>query len=179
MQPIDGTFVVAFGNKAGSGKSQAANHIHRLYPALTERFAFADAIRMYCGIVHGMTEKDGKLLQDVGQRLRSSNPNVLTREMYRQIREKQPRVALITDLREPDEADFVKQLGGVTVNVVRLDRDGQRYIHPSRDACHINETALDDYAFDYTLTNRATGFVSDFDEDVHALFAQIMRERVL
>lgn len=51
---------------------------------------------------------------------------------------------LITDTRFPNEADAIKERGGI---VVRVDRGLNTGDHPS-------ETALDDYDFDYVIPNK-------------------------
>ena len=61
---------------------------------------------------------------------------------------------LITDTRFPNEADAIKERGGI---VVRVDRGLSTGDHPS-------ETALDDYEFDYVIPN--TGTIEELIEEV-------------
>lgn len=60
-------------------------------------------------------------------------------------------IALISDVRFPNEADTIKQRGGYTVNVQRLREDGTQYMDPSRPADHPSETALDGYNWNFYL----------------------------
>lgn len=72
------------------------------------------------------------------------------------------RDVVFTDLRFPNEAQAIKDAGGV---VVRIHRPG---FEPGPDA-HVSETALDGFAFDFEVTNEgsldsfrlAIGFVLD------------------
>lgn len=63
---------------------------------------------------------------------------------------------VIPDVRFPNEAAAIKELGGF---IVRIRRPG---VHPANG--HTSETALDDYDFDYTLNN---------DKDIAILHSRI------
>lgn len=56
---------------------------------------------------------------------------------------------VISDVRFPNEADRIKDLGGI---VVRVNRPGTADGTGSNDL-HISETALDDYEFDQVIDN--------------------------
>jgi hypothetical protein len=62
-------------------------------------------------------------------------------------------IALISDVRFPNEADAIKQRGGYCVNVQRICKDGSRYYSTDRPADHPSETALDNYNWDFRLSN--------------------------
>jgi hypothetical protein len=66
---------------------------------------------------------------------------------------------VITDVRFPNEADAIRELGG---EVWRINRPGTG---PVND--HISETAMDDYPFDVIIDN--SGTVADLRESVRAL----------
>lgn len=55
---------------------------------------------------------------------------------------------VVTDCRFPNEADAIRQRGGVIVRIIRPGQDTTD-LHPS-------ETALDDYRADYTIHNSTT-----------------------
>ena len=57
-----------------------------------------------------------------------------------------PKHALISDVRFPNEFNWVKSQGGVTVKVIRPSNTFERSQHES-------ECALDTFEFDYTLIN--------------------------
>lgn len=62
-------------------------------------------------------------------------------------------IAMISDLRFPNEAEAVEQRGGYTVNVQRLRKDGTQYTDPSRPADHPSETALDNWNWNFKITS--------------------------
>lgn len=56
---------------------------------------------------------------------------------------------VVTDVRFPNEAERIKELGGI---VVRVSRPGVSAVN-----AHPSETSLDDWPFDYTLENNVDG----------------------
>jgi hypothetical protein len=64
------------------------------------------------------------------------------------------KVILISDCRFPNEADTIKEYGGI---IIRLERDSSKINTNGRDPYHISETALDDYGdFDLVIENNGT-----------------------
>lgn len=63
-------------------------------------------------------------------------------------------IALISDVRFPNEADGIKQRGGYTVNVQRLREDGTQYLSTDRPSDHPSEIALDKYNWDYYFKSK-------------------------
>lgn len=101
-----------------------------------------------------MKGKDAPLLQKTGVFYRDAvDPDVWVNSVYSKILADRPRLALISDVRFPNEMAFVKALGGTTVKVSRRDADGNQFVDPSRPADHPSETALDDAAWDITIRN--------------------------
>jgi hypothetical protein len=140
------TTIIGFGNKARHGKDYSCQAIHENHPADTKIYSFATALKAYCRIQHGMTVKDGPLLQMIGtDDMRAQDPLVWVRTLYWQIAEEQPAYALIADMRFPNEAEFIKSLGGYIVRVTRVNADGSRYVAQDRDPNHPSEVALDYY----------------------------------
>ena len=99
--------------------------------------------------------KHPKLLQWWGTELRrSQNPNYWVDKTMRSIRAEliNPKaIAIITDVRFPNEADAIKSNGGYTINVQRLLSDGTQYLDPNRPVDHPSETALDNYNWDFYI----------------------------
>jgi hypothetical protein len=60
-------------------------------------------------------------------------------------------IAMISDVRFPNEGEGIKQRGGYTVNVQRLREDGTQYYSSDRPVAHPSETAMDRYNWDYYL----------------------------
>lgn len=60
-------------------------------------------------------------------------------------------IAMFTDVRFPNEAEAIKQRGGYTINVQRLNKDGSQYFSSDRPVDHPSETALDGYNWDFYI----------------------------
>jgi hypothetical protein len=167
FQPIPGTFVLGVSGKARHGKDTFARALLEQRPDLVQRFAFADALKTFCRVRHGMTRKDAPLLQRIGVLERATDLEVWIRAVYWAIEEARPTIAVITDLRFENEAALVKALGGMLVRVRRWNADGSPYVDPSRDPNHPSETNLDGYqgwnlvvdASDTATVQRAAGQV--------------------
>lgn len=74
---------------------------------------------------------------------------------------------LITDLRFPNEFQAIKDRGGICVRVNRFEK--QTFYNPNVSfpdgiAIHESERALDDYPFDYEITNK--GSIEELIEEV-------------
>lgn len=177
FQPIKGTTVLGFGHRARHGKDTAAQFLIEAYPHRVKRFAFADALYALCRIEHGMTRKDGPLLQRVGIEKRQTDPDVWVRAVYWAIVDSAPEIAVITDVRFPNETALVKSMGGLCVSVERRTSAGELHRATDRDPNHITETALTNYAWDRVLTNHE-GCMDAFRGDVLALFDEVTRELV-
>lgn len=78
-------------------------------------------------------------------------------------------VVVVPDVRFPNEANWVKSMGGVNVRIVRTAD-----LPISVDA-HSSETALDGYEFDYTLNNNMT---DDFRDDVAGFWSTVVRTKL-
>jgi hypothetical protein len=68
----------------------------------------------------------------------------------------QPSVFLITDVRFPNEAEWILQRSGLLLRVEAPERNAQRIFNENQDMCsvsHASETALDAYAFENVLYN--------------------------
>ena len=162
--------IVGFGNKARHGKDTAGEAVvayyekqraqtikHYGYGAVdiskpaAKLYKFADALYRECREQHGMKEKDAPLLQKIGMARRAENRNYWVDQVATAIDKDKPSIAVITDVRFPNEADFIYDRSGILVNVSRLDATGEPYVATDRPADHPSETALDDYAWSYFI----------------------------
>ncbi|QPB09708.1 dNMP kinase [Streptomyces phage Shaeky] len=96
-----------------------------------------------------------RILQHTGQSVRRQDPNYWVRVMRDTIDHTTGRL-VITDVRYPNEADF---LAGYGFRLVRINRPALGDPDPN---AHISETALDDYPVPVTILNNGTL------EDLHA-----------
>lgn len=145
------TKIIGLGHKARHGKGYAARAIiaHCATNGLYAReYGFSDALKAYARVL-GMRTKDPRLLQVLGTEVfRTIDPHIWVRILLDTIAEQAPDLALITDLRFPNEADAIREAGGKLIRVTRLNADGSLWVAPDRDPSHPSETALDHYTFD-------------------------------
>lgn len=71
-------------------------------------------------------------------------------------------VVITTDMRFLNEAAAIREIGGFTVNVVRLNADGKPYIDPTRPATHQSEIDLDGYNYDYAIHSKDAVLTGEF-----------------
>lgn len=162
--------LIGLGAKARQGKTYVANYMKEAIPEI-ECYAFADELKKYCRDHHNELESQWQLahqwnkadrltwkddpiygctpiLQWFGTDvMRKKNPDYWIRIVEKRLDEEgQSAIAIITDVRFPNEADFVKESGGYLVEVIRVNEDGSRYYDPGRDPHHLSEIALDEYS---------------------------------
>ncbi len=166
---IEPMLVIGFSGKMGHGKDEARRIARRIcYRYHTARVAFGDilkrevaaATQLDVEFINANKEQFRELLQCWGTQFRRKlfGENYWVRQMKREMDRlrnddggylQQPcDIVFVTDVRFPNEAEAIKDEGGV---VVRVDRGD--FILNQDAASHSTETALDDYQFDYTLDN--------------------------
>ncbi len=154
--------ILALGHKAGVGKSAACEYLARTYSFLSDAFAFS--LKESVKIKFGWTDDDLKFKKEIVDPFWGISPrracqlegteagrNVFGEDVW--IKTLKKRMTLnptrnyaISDLRFPNEAEFVKKQGGL---VIRLDRD-----IVGTEEEHVSETALDGYTgWDMVLEN--------------------------
>lgn len=87
----------------------------------------------------------------------------------------QPGRYVVSDVRLPNERDWVKGLGGVTVRVTRPALEAQRKLEGNDS--HYSEIALDDYVADHTLVNHENQ-IDQLFRDAEAVVAALFPEEV-
>lgn len=99
--------------------------------------------------------KHPKLLQFWGTEFRRNNfgQDYWINKMFESIPANTD-VALVTDVRFPNEADAIKQQGGYNINVTRLNDDGTQFYDTQRPRDHISEIGLDNYNWDHYIKVR-------------------------
>jgi hypothetical protein len=167
--------IIGIGYKARQGKNFVANYWKEAHPEI-KFYAFADALKEYCrdnhdalaaryyrenqlhpmrhplqwktDVIYGCTT----ILQWYGTDVvRKTDPNHWVEVISQKIRDENPEIAVITDVRFPNEADWIRLSGGYLVEVIRKNADGSQYIDPSRPAGHPSEVALSDYDWNFTI----------------------------
>jgi hypothetical protein len=166
--------IIGLGHKARNGKDTAGEAIKAYYDNQADLLKlhglkgglkvsivkFAAALYQECRDLHGMTEKDPVLLQNVGMRRRKEAPKYWIKKAFDSI-PVETNIAVFTDVRFLNEAEFIQSQGGHLINVIRLNEDGSRYISTDRPANHPSETELDDYNFDYTIVSKTAALTGE------------------
>jgi len=157
--------VLGVGNKARHGKDTFAEaivdyykdrlltsskHSWDVFAPKVQRIGFADALYEVARNEYGMTTKDAPLLQRVGAERRQGNPNYWIGRAFAKI-DPDSHIIIFPDTRYQNEADFIKNVGGFTVNVSRVNPDGTPFVAGDRPADHPSEIDLDGYNWDFYL----------------------------
>lgn len=164
--------LIGLGNKARQGKDFVANYMKEAYPGI-KLYSFAAQLKLYCKEHHDQLLSQWQLahqtkqipaikedpiygctsiLQWFGTDIaRRQNPNIWVDILRTNIKSDWPAIAIITDVRFPNEAEFVKENDGYMVEVIRVREDGTRYLDSSRDPKHTSECALDEYPYDFVI----------------------------
>lgn len=117
--PIDGVSVVGITGAARHGKDELARALMR-HIAGAERFAFSDAVAVVARINGLMTTRDAAALQKVGTRYRETvGPEAWVRCLHGAIEDRRPQLAVVTGIRYQNELDWLRDVHGTLVGVVR------------------------------------------------------------
>lgn len=162
--------IVGISGKLGSGKDTVANAIKKIDPSFqTKAYAYKlkqiVSILTSCPIEDTMTQEGkNKYIQEfdmtIGQMLQKLGTNVLRDGFNQNVWINALMIELnkiegnyiVTDCRFKNEAEAIKQAGGILIRV-------ERPINPiaansNRDLTHPSEVDLDDYTgFDYVIQN--------------------------
>ncbi|MEO6305058.1 MAG: P-loop NTPase fold protein [Bacteroidia bacterium] len=163
-------YIIAISGKIGSGKTTFSNHLAKLLREqnkIVEEKAWADKLRKVCYELtgyYGYTQEEKNLFlptwdRTVGQVLQQLGTDVLRDHFDKNVWVKSTlsnlsddTIYIIGDTRFPNEADAVKNLGGI---VIRLEGDPVNINACTlRDKNHSSETGLDNYlTFDELFVN--------------------------
>jgi len=157
--------IIALSGKKRSGKNTIAKHISLLTSVSTKEFAFADALKEEVAKICGVsvqeieTNKDlyRSLLQAWGCYARATkSENYWIAKVLMKIRHCNAEVVFVTDVRFPNEAQWMRDCGATLVRVSR---------NTGLVDTHESETALDNYKdFDSVILN--TGTIDHLIHDV-------------
>jgi hypothetical protein len=126
--PLAGTRVLGIGYKARHGKSTVAAAWRRRVPGALI-IELSDHVATAARIYHGMTTRDPAALVRVGQTYRTLfGDDVWLRCCYGQICDRRPTLAIVPNIRFPNEAAFVRALGGRLVRVARVNADATPFV---------------------------------------------------
>lgn len=142
--------LIGIGHKARQGKNTLAKEMVKKFGAMgiyAKDFSFSEALKMYCRMMYGMDEKDPQLLQAVGTNLFRNlvNPDIWIDQLDLRLKDENPEIAIITDVRFRNEAHYVSDMKGYLIRLERYNEDESRYIAVDRDPNHQTEIELDDF----------------------------------
>jgi hypothetical protein len=176
---MGGTVIlIGFGHKARQGKNFVANYMVEQNLNI-KLYAFADELKLYCKEHHEslvkqymlatypypmslkplLPPKDDpiygytQILQWYGTDVaRVHDPDTWVKALDKRLLLDDPEVAIVCDVRFPNEAAYIKEKGGHLIEVRRLNADGSQFLDKGRDPNHPSETALDNYeGWDYII----------------------------
>lgn len=185
------TLYIGLGHKARQGKNVVASVLKQLGGDKVKEYALADELKRYCKENHDelvrqypevdlANRKDDPIygyvgmLQHVGTNIiRAKNPDYWVECLASRIKSDNPDVALVTDIRFPNEAQWIHDNAGALVKIVRIKKDGTQYIAPDRDPNHPSETALDNYSeWDFVIL-AADGEVEALKDTAASLYEML------
>ena len=160
--------LIGISGKKQSGKDEVCKMISELAVQPVQRLAFADALKeevaKACGVTVAHIELNKTQFRPVLQwwgtdfRRASNDKYWLDEWVKRGVNRPSDTILVAPDVRFKNEADLVRWLGGILIRVERKTTQ-----HDS----HLSETALDEYKFDYTITNDST--LNNLRHDVQRL----------
>lgn len=160
--------IIGLHGKAGSGKDAIANAIC-LANSNYERFAFADPIRQACNVMFGWSTDKLKdfefkesvdpvfnvtpreVMQLLGTEFgRSINPDLWVLILTNKIKDLHD--VVITDVRFENEAEAIRELGGVIIHVVTTTPEAT-----TSHSSHVSERGIERHYQDLIFYNEHTG----------------------
>jgi len=141
---------LGFSGKPRHGKDTAAAAILREFPQ-AKIYSISDLICAELGLARNEV-RDVSILQAHSHKRCAKDPLYWARQIAEAIERDAPHIAIITNVRRWDEAQFYRGMGCVLVRVTSLNPNGSPYVPRDRDMNDPLETELDGYNFDYHLT---------------------------
>ena len=158
------SLLIGLSGKARHGKDYLATELLKIIPG-SAKYSLANALKCYCRVIGLMGEKDGKILQMVGTDLYRNNvdSDFWVKMLSYQISEENPKVAIIADVRFPNEVKWIEDNEGINIRVTRWVDEvwGTQYYTDDRPKDHPSEIALDHHHFKYYL-DAVSGDLSAF-----------------
>ncbi len=177
------TLIIGIGHKMRRGKDTSAEAIKDARSNVFDIriYHFADALKeeiagreMELCLRYGIKpEPDNKwrsLMQFYGKMMRQKDPFYWIKKLARKLAEEKPQIALIADLRQMNEFQWVGSNEGLTM---KIDRVGYVDLDPFA-ALDESETELDKVLFDYEI-QVADGDIEELKKDAVYVFDLIIK----
>lgn len=184
--------IIGLAGKAEHGKTATARIIRDRVESGSEPdcpggtcgiFEISELIRQHCiklGLLpegikrEDMTYQQVAVLVSEGSRMRNEvDPQYWTTLIMQEIAKSDVDVAVIPNLRFPQEAQATRDAHGYVWRINRLNRDGSPFVSLTRDPNHETETALDRWPADFYLYNM-TGHGALLEEQVITLYEYVV-----
>ena len=107
--------IMLMANVAGTGKDTVADYLESRYNYV--KISFAEPIYSLAEEMFGMVEKDRKLLQDIGQKMREIDPDVWAKDAFKRASLANFPV-VISDVRQKNEFQMGLEKGYLPLRVV-------------------------------------------------------------
>lgn len=168
--------VLLFAGKAGAGKNTSADAVEKIYshgPVKTAQFSFAGSLKSIAkemGWDGNKDEKGRRLLQQIGAAGRAYDKDVWAKCCLKEIQESDCDIAMITDLRFPNEAKAIKEVFP-TAKLIQVYGRGYNLGSIADDP---SEHAFDEYPdayWDCRLDN--SGTLDELDEKIKGYIKSI------
>lgn len=179
VQPSKPLRIFLFG-KRGAGKSTVARRLRHQVPDGVVMSIAEPLYEIACRLF-GMKQKDRRLLQVLGDKLREIDQDCLLNALLRKAQD-YPGLVVVDDVRLVHEAEMLRHHGFVAVKVVadnsarleRLKAKGEE-IRADEDF-HATETEVDLIVPDWVLVNNCAP--ADLEAKVHDLYRSICAAQV-
>ncbi|MDC3413922.1 AAA family ATPase [Terrihalobacillus insolitus] len=170
---------IALTGKMRSGKDTVADYLVDKYEFTPFRFSEGiwATIRLLYPQAAASKEKPRRLLQEIGQKLRMVDENIWVNYMFNEIERLGASLIVVTDLRQPNEYQALRENGFFIVRVkadegVRLNRImSENDNFTINDLHHETEMHLDSFKVDYELDNNGT--LEDLHNQIEVMFNEI------
>ncbi len=182
--------VVGFGCTAQVGKDTAANYLQTKYPKKLKRVAFADELKKAAMVIFNLSweqcfgpqeikekidprygKSPRQLLQELGEKMREIFPDIwivkVFNEAIPELQEQGYDCFAISDVRYPNEANWIHKQGGV---VARIER---KNCGVTIGAEHSSETAMKAYACDVEIPNNGT--FEEYFEKLDTMMEEVLQ----
>lgn len=177
--------IIAFTGRAGAGKDTAAKFLSEL--TKYEKLNFSDPLKLGCKYLFGFTDEQlydtkqkeqidytwkkspREILQWLGTDVLKKNINddFFLIHMKKRIEQSKSNLIIITDLRFDNEAELIKELGGIIIKLVRNTTTTEHTIHSS-------EQGISQKFVDYEIINNST--LDDFQQSLQPIFLNLIKE---
>lgn len=162
--------------KMRSGKDTVADLITLKGGVLTTQIAYGDKMKEHYHSIFGYngSEKDREGYQWFGQAMRSWVPSIWVDSLEATIRNiDDGRRIIVTDMRQPNEFDHLKERGFIMIKVetpdhIRMERMNERgEVVTDKELNHETEKNVDKYDYDYRIIN--DGSLEDLKRKVQTM----------